>query len=67
MEKQVKKIEEAYPDNVRAVTKFDPVLAHKLFAGADLMVIPSRFEPCGIVQLQAMNYGTVCFFFFFFG
>ncbi|XP_078448387.1 UDP-Glycosyltransferase superfamily protein [Wolffia australiana] len=58
MEKQAKAIEEAYPDNVRAVAKFDPVLAHKLFAGADLMIIPSRFEPCGIVQLQAMNFGT---------
>nr|AEH27527.1 putative starch synthase [Amorphophallus konjac] len=58
MEKQIMKLEEDYPDKARGIAKFDAVLAHKLFAGADLMIITSRFEPCGLIQLQAMQYGT---------
>jgi starch synthase len=38
---------------------FDPDLAHLTFAGADMVVMPSMFEPCGLVQLIALKYGTV--------
>jgi len=38
---------------------FDAGLAHRLFAGADLLLMPSRFEPCGLAQMQAMAYGTI--------
>jgi starch synthase len=38
---------------------FDAGMAHRLFAGADLFAMPSRFEPCGLAQMQAMAYGTI--------
>ena len=38
---------------------FDEELAHLIYAGADLMVVPSAFEPCGLTQMIAMKYGTV--------
>ncbi len=44
---------------VGAVTdRYDEPLAHRIFAGADLLLMPSRFEPCGLAQMQAMSYGT---------
>ena len=51
--------EEKYPDKVRAVVKFNAALAHHIMAGADLLAVTSRFEPCGLIQLQGMRYGTV--------
>ncbi len=39
--------------------RFDAELAHLVYAGADLLVVPSHFEPCGLVQMIAMKYGTV--------
>jgi starch synthase len=39
--------------------RFDAELAHLVYAGADLLVAPSHFEPCGLVQMIAMKYGTV--------
>lgn len=59
MEKQIEQLEKIYPDKARGVAKFNGPLAHKIIAGADFIVIPSRFEPCGLVQLHAMPYGTV--------
>ncbi len=38
---------------------FDEPLAHRIFGGADLLLMPSRFEPCGLAQMQAMAYGTI--------
>ncbi|XP_072968175.1 granule-bound starch synthase 1, chloroplastic/amyloplastic-like [Typha angustifolia] len=58
MENQLESMEEMFPDKVRAVMKFNAPLAHQMTAGADIIVIPSRFEPCGLIQLQGMQYGT---------
>jgi starch synthase len=38
---------------------FDESLAHRIMAGADLLLIPSRYEPCGLTQMYALRYGTV--------
>ena len=45
--------------NVAARVGFDVGLAHRITAGADLLLMPSRFEPCGLNQLYALAYGTV--------
>jgi starch synthase len=47
------------PDRVAFVEGYDLALAHQIFAGADLFLMPSRFEPCGLTQMQAMAYGAV--------
>lgn len=59
MEKQLEQLEILYPDKARGVAKFNVPLAHMITAGADFMIVPSRFEPCGLIQLHAMRYGTV--------
>jgi starch synthase len=38
---------------------YDETLAHKVKAGADMLLMPSRYEPCGLTQFHAMKYGTV--------
>ena len=47
------------PGTVAAVVGFDPALAQRIYAGADMLWMPSRFEPCGLAQLIALRYGTV--------
>ncbi|XP_057521390.1 granule-bound starch synthase 1, chloroplastic/amyloplastic-like [Amaranthus tricolor] len=59
MEKQIEELEIKYPGKAIGVAKFNSPLAHMIIAGADYMLIPSRFEPCGLVQLHAMSYGTL--------
>jgi granule-bound starch synthase len=58
-EKQLEQLEEIYPNKARGIVKFNVPLAHAMTAGADFFVVPSRFEPCGLIQLHAMRYGTV--------
>lgn len=48
-----------YPGMATAVIKYDEALAHRIYAGADALLIPSRFEPCGLIQLIAMKYGSL--------
>ncbi|KAL5572208.1 hypothetical protein UlMin_021805 [Ulmus minor] len=59
MEKQLEQLELLYPDKARGIAKFNVPLAHMITAGADFILVPSRFEPCGLIQLHAMRYGTV--------
>lgn len=49
----------AMPDRVYFHDGYDLGLAHRIFAGAELYGMPSRFEPCGLAQMQAMRYGAV--------
>jgi len=50
---------ERFGDRFAFVEGYDEGLAHLMFAGADLFVMPSRFEPCGLTQMQAMRYGAI--------
>lgn len=52
-------VEHYIPDRFRFVEGFDLALAHRLFGASDLFVMPSRFEPCGLAQMQAMRYGSL--------
>lgn len=58
-EEAFKYFEEIYPDKVSANIYFDEGLARKIYAGSDLFLMPSQFEPCGIGQLIALRYGTL--------
>ncbi|MGB0113953.1 MAG: glycogen/starch synthase [Ilumatobacteraceae bacterium] len=48
-----------HPSSFAFVEGYDESLSHLMFAGADLYLMPSRFEPCGLTQMQAMRYGAV--------
>jgi starch synthase len=52
-------IQERYPDRARAFLKFDAVLARRIYASADMFLMPSFVEPCGLGQMIAMRYGSV--------
>ena len=48
-----------YPDKVGLKLGFNPQLAHKIYAGADMFLMPSQSEPCGLAQMVALRYGTI--------
>ncbi len=48
-----------YPDQVSVTLGFRPELARKIYAGADMFLMPSQSEPCGLAQMVAMRYGTI--------
>jgi starch synthase len=47
------------PRRVAFVDGYDEALSHRIFAGSDITVVPSRYEPCGLTQMYALRYGTV--------
>jgi len=49
----------ANPSRIAAVIGYDEALAHLIQAGSDALVVPSRFEPCGLTQLCALRYGAI--------
>jgi len=54
-----RKLAEDYPNNVGTITSFNDPLARLIYAGSDMFLMPSRFEPCGLSQLISMRYGTL--------
>ena len=54
-----RKLAERYPGKVGLQIAYDNTLAHKIEAGADMFVMPSRYEPCGLNQIYSLRYGTV--------
>ncbi|MGD9891780.1 MAG: glycogen synthase [Dehalococcoidia bacterium] len=58
-EEQLAELARDFPENVRAIFDFNPPLGQRVYAGADLFLMPSRYEPCGLGQMIAMRYGAV--------
>lgn len=58
-ERLLVEVADRYPAKVRVQVKFDNVLAHKIEAGADMFLMPSRYEPGGLNQIYSLKYGTV--------
>jgi len=59
IEAWIREWETAYPDKFAAHIGFVPALAHRIEAGADLFLMPSLFQPCGLNQLYSLRYGTL--------
>lgn len=55
----LRKLAQQHPDRVAVKFEFSDQLAHQIEAGADIFLMPSRFEPCGLNQLYSLRYGTV--------
>jgi len=58
-EKQFRRFAEKYRDKIAVYIGFDPQLAKQIYAGSDMFLMPSRFEPCGLGQIISLRYGTV--------
>ena len=48
-----------HPSRVRAAIRFDVNLSRRMYAGGDILLMPSRYEPCGLAQMMAMRYGCI--------
>eukprot|EP00191_Tetraselmis_sp_GSL018_P001478 CAMPEP_0177599634 /NCGR_PEP_ID=MMETSP0419_2-20121207/13107_1 /TAXON_ID=582737 /ORGANISM="Tetraselmis sp., Strain GSL018" /LENGTH=669 /DNA_ID=CAMNT_0019092399 /DNA_START=189 /DNA_END=2198 /DNA_ORIENTATION=- len=59
LEGRMREMEREFPDHFRGWVGFSIPVAHRIIAGADIIIMPSRFEPCGLNQLYAMAYGTI--------
>ena len=59
IEEAVLQLQKDFPDNVVSVIAYNEALAHRIYAASDFILMPSRFEPCGLNQMYAMRYGTV--------
>lgn len=59
LENMLRQFENQHHDRIRGWVGFSVKMSHRITAGVDILLMPSRFEPCGLNQLYAMNYGTV--------
>lgn len=59
IEKELLALSKKYKKNYGVYIGYDEELSHRIYAGADFLIMPSRVEPCGLNQLYAMRYGTV--------
>ncbi len=59
LEAAVLQMEQEFPGRFRAAIRFDAQLARQMYAAADMLLMPSRYEPCGLAQMIAMRYGCI--------
>jgi starch synthase len=59
LEEFFQRLHDAFPDRVAVYLGFNNELAHQIEAGADIFLMPSRYEPCGLNQIYSLKYGTV--------
>lgn len=59
IEDSLRLLVERFPDRARFVTGYDEALSHRIEAGSDVFLMPSRYEPCGLNQMYSLAYGTV--------
>ena len=58
LERFFKDAELRYPEKLRVIVQFNNTMAHRIQAGSDAFLMPSRFEPCGLTQMYALRYGS---------
>ncbi|PIU32171.1 MAG: glycogen synthase GlgA [Syntrophobacteraceae bacterium CG07_land_8_20_14_0_80_61_8] len=59
LQQQLRSAATAHPEQIKVVIGFDDPLAHRIEAGADFFLMPSRYEPCGLNQMYSLRYGTL--------
>jgi starch synthase len=59
LEVAARHLEIDFPNRVTAVLRYDGKLAHQIYGGSDMLLMPSRYEPCGLAQMIAMRYGCI--------
>jgi starch synthase len=59
LEEAFRSLAASYPDRIAVRFGYDEGLAHRIEAGADIFLMPSRYEPCGLNQIYSLRYGTV--------
>jgi starch synthase len=59
LESQARRLEADFPNRIAAVIRFDAKLSRQIYAAADMLLMPSRYEPCGLAQMIAMRYGAI--------
>jgi starch synthase len=59
LEEAVRSLQDEFPDRIRSEIRYDARLSRQIYSGADILLMPSRYEPCGLAQMIAMRYGCV--------
>jgi starch synthase len=59
LESQARQLEADFPNRIAAIIRFDAKLSRQIYAAADMLLMPSRYEPCGLAQMIAMRYGAI--------
>lgn len=59
LEDAARRLEASFPGRVKAVIRFDARLSRRMYGGGDMLLMPSRYEPCGLAQMIAMRYGCI--------